>query len=223
VTSPGRTATTRRPFVLVTGGKGGVGKSTLAANLGVELARTGSRPLLADLDFGLANLDVFLGLEPRDRVAELLGGRELSACLATGPEGLSVLTAGSGSPPSASPDDARRRRLLSCILEEPAPCDLVLGDSAAGIGGDVLGFATAADRVLVVTTPDPAALTDAYAVVKAVDFQARREGLEVPTPELFVNLAADASEARSVAEKLRAVCTRFLARSPRFVGWMSAR
>jgi flagellar biosynthesis protein FlhG len=96
----------------------------------------------------------------------------------------------------------------------------VLGDSPAGIGPDVLDSAAHADRVLVVTTPEPAALTDAYSVMKALDAHARSAEREIPTPDVFVNLATDAAHARGVAGRLRAACERFLCRSPRLVGWM---
>jgi flagellar biosynthesis protein FlhG len=120
----------------------------------------------------------------------------------------------------ARPDDERRERLLAGLGELSANYDLVLGDSAAGIGPDVLAFALRADVVLVVTTNDPTALTDAYGVVKALDAHARETGVEVPTPEVFVNLVSGVDEAEAAARRLRAVCERFLARSPRMAGWL---
>jgi flagellar biosynthesis protein FlhG len=203
----------------VTGGKGGVGKTTVAANLGVLLGRSGADPLLVDLDFGLANLDVTLGVRPVHTVEDFLAGRrDLEACLHPTPGGARMLPAGSGSYEMGRPDPRRRVRLREAFSRVDA--GIVVGDSPAGIGDDVLDFAVMAERVLVVTTPEPAAVTDAYGVIKAVDAYAADHGVEVPTPELFVNLATDAREARTVAEKLAAICERFLARSPRFVGWM---
>ncbi|MCZ6597404.1 MAG: P-loop NTPase [Planctomycetota bacterium] len=212
------------PFVLVTGGKGGVGKSTVAANLGVELARSKHDALLVDLDLGLANLDVLLDLPKQNDVEDFLFGRkELEDCVIRGPGGVAVLPAGSGTVAMGMPDEKRSLRLLSAVARLAAGYELVIGDSAAGIGGDVLAFAARADRVIVVTTPEPAALTDAYGVIKALDSYAQgaqgRRG-EVPTPEVFVNFAADLAEARRVAGRLRTTAERFLARSPRFVGWL---
>ena len=208
------------PLVLVTGGKGGVGKTTVAANLGLSLGRLGAEPLLVDLDFGLANLNVILGLPPGRTVENFLRGTSsLAECLQSAPHGVRVLPAGSGSFEMGRPDARRRQRLLQG-LATLAPRGPIIGDSPAGIGDDVLDFAVRSDRVLVVTTPEPAAVTDAYGVIKAVDAYAAVSGIEVPTPELFVNLAANAVEARSIADKLRSVCERFLSRSPRLVGWM---
>ena len=209
------------PFVLVTGGKGGVGKSTLAANLSVQLARSGVETLLVDLDLGLANLDVLLRLERRADVEDLLSGaRALEDCVVRGPAGLSVLPASSGAYELARAGEDRRRVLLSELARAAGSYEIVVGDTAAGIGEDVLAFAAAADRVLLVTNPEPAAMTDAYGVLKALDAWSRAEGLEVATPELVVNLAAGAEEARGVAQRLRTVAERFLARSPHLIGWL---
>jgi len=207
------------PFLLVTGGKGGVGKTTLAANLGVSLARAGLDTLLVDLDFGLANLDVVLGVRPERTVEDFFADEcSMEACIHAGPGGVDFVPAGSGSFAMARPDDERASKLQGAL--ETSAHDLVVGDSPAGIGEDVLHFAAAAQRVLVVTTPDPTAVTDAYGVIKALDAYAHERGVEVATPDLFVNLAGDAVQARSIASNLRTVCERFLTRSPRLVGWM---
>ncbi len=213
-------ARARTPLVLVTGGKGGVGKTTLAANLGVALARMGRAPVLCDLDFGLADLSVVLKLAPAHDSDDFFAGRRtLEECLVEGPLGLRVLAAGEATHDPVHGGE-RRARLLAALAALPCAGGPALADSPAGIGPDVLDVALHAARVLLVTTPDPAALADAYRVVKAVDARAREAGREVPTPEVFVNLAADAAEARAVAERLRSACERFLARSPRLVGWM---
>lgn len=212
---------TKAPFVLLTGGKGGVGKTTVATNLAIQLRLSGLRVLLVDLDLGLANVNVMLRLSPERTLEDALAGRaNFSDCVVRGPAGLHVLPAGSGTAAMGRPDRARRRALLEAITELSHDYDLVLGDSAAGIGHDVLSFATSADRVIVVTTPQPAAMTDAYGLIKALDTWAVEEGGEVPTPELFVNQTGDVIEAERTAERLRSVCERFLARSPRFAGWM---
>ncbi|MCP3914783.1 MAG: MinD/ParA family protein [bacterium] len=209
------------PFILVTGGKGGVGKTTLTANLGVQLAQEGRRVLVVDLDLGLANLNVLLGLPIGATVEDALAGRgELRECIVTGPGGVHVLAAGSGNEEMARHDPELRRRLLAELAEVALEYDLVLGDSAAGIGPDVLTFASIADRVLVVTTPDVAALTDAYGLIKALDQYGSRTQEDIPTPEIVVNLSSGVEEGQAIAGKLRGVCERFLCRSPRQAGWI---
>ncbi|QDU70002.1 AAA family ATPase [Engelhardtia mirabilis] len=207
------------PLALVTGGKGGVGKSTLVANVGLALAGRGLRVLAVDLDFGLANLQVLLRRDPARNQEDWFCGRaQLRECLCTVEPGLDLLPASSGELEMARPDSSRRRRLLEGLAELSVDYDLILADSAAGIGPDVLGFAIEADHVLVVTTPDPAALTDAYGLIKAFDAAAREARLELPTPEVLVNMAGDPQEAQRVSDRLTAVCQRFLARRPRVLG-----
>ena len=209
------------PFVLFTGGKGGVGKTACAANLGVHMAREGQRVLLVDLDLGLANLNVLLRLTTQHSLEDALAGRvRLADCIVLGPEGVHVLPAGSGTGDMAREDTERRTRLLEGIAEVAEDYDYVIADSGAGIGPDVLAFAACADLVLIVTTPDPTALTDAYGLVKALDAHAIEGDIEVPTPDLFINLVDGVDEARDTARKLRLVCERFLARSPRLAGWL---
>ena len=209
------------PFLLFTGGKGGVGKTTVTADLGVALARAGHRVLLVDLDLGLANLDIVLGVKAGRTLEDALAGRcSFEDCVARGPAGVDVLPAGSGSAEMGRPDAERRERVLRAIRSLAPEYDFVLGDTAAGIGHDVLAFAAHADHVFVVTTPAATALTDAYGLIKALDTWGREEGLEVPTPELVLNQVDGLEQAERTAARLSRVCERFLCRRPRTAGWL---
>ncbi|MFT7670792.1 MAG: flagellar biosynthesis protein FlhG [Planctomycetota bacterium] len=209
------------PLVLFTGGKGGVGKSTLTADLGVHLAGQGKRVLLVDFDLGLANLDVLLRLTATNNMEDALAGRcAFEDCVVTGPCGVKVLPAGSGNIEMGLPDTQRREVLLAAVRELAADYDLVIGDSGAGIGHDALAFAAEADHVFVVTTPSPVALTDAYGFIKALDTWSCKMDMEVPTPELVINRVSGIEQAESTAKRLQKVCERFLCRRPRSAGWV---
>jgi flagellar biosynthesis protein FlhG len=216
----------RAPLVLLSGGKGGVGKTTVATNLAVELARRGRRTLLVDTDFGLGDVQVFLRIAEAPTIEDALAGRRtLADCLVRARDGLDVLLAGNGTAAMGHLGAAARERFIADLGELAHDYDLVLADGAAGIGPDVLGLASAADHVLVVTTPEPAAVTDAYGLIKALvtRVDATHGGVpELSTPEIVVNRAAGIDEARSIARKLGGVCERFLARSPRMAGWLPA-
>lgn len=210
------------PIVLVAGGKGGVGKSLVAANLALQLQLEGARVLLCDLDLGLGNASVLFDVKPERTIEDALRGdvEGLAECVFEGPHGLHLLAASSGTPSMAGLGQNSRRALWTGLRELRFEYDIIIADGAAGIGPDLLEFATAADRVLVVTTPQPAALTDAYGLIKALGDPDRVGTTDVATPELFVNQASGIAEAESTASRLRVTCERFLARSPRFVGWL---
>jgi flagellar biosynthesis protein FlhG len=211
----------RAPFVLVTGGKGGVGKTTVCANLGVQLAGQGHSVLLVDLDLGLSNLGLFLGVQAEKTLEDALENRcSFKECIQEGPEGVHFLAGANGSETLAALGADSRQRLIAGIAELSAQYDVILGDSAAGVGTDVLHFASIADRVLVVTTPEVAALTDAYGLIKAIDEFGSRSNVDIPTPELVVNQCSGVEEGQDIARKLRQVCERFLARTPRQAGWI---
>lgn len=200
----------RHRTIAVTSGKGGVGKSSVALNLAVALARRDRRVALLDGDLGLASLNVLLGLAPRWDLRHVVRGeRRLAEIVLRGPHGLAVIPAGSGVAELASLDAAPRAALIAELRGLERTVDFLLVDTGAGISETVLGLVLASDDAIVVTRPEPTALTDAYALMKVV--LQRRPDFPF---HLLVNLVRDAAEARDVHDKLATILHRFLGYRP---------
>jgi flagellar biosynthesis protein FlhG len=200
----------------VTSGKGGVGKTNLAANLAVLAARQDQRVLIIDGDLGLANVEIVYGLEPQHHLGHLLDGDVgLRDVLATGPAGVKVLPAGNGLQRLTRLDDGQRLRLVSALEEIEDEFDLVLLDTGAGIGDNVLFFIGAAQEALLVVSPEPTSLTDAYATIKVLCQEAGMRHFSV-----VVNQAAHEAMGRDIFDKLSAVAGRFLDVRMRWLGWL---
>ncbi|HEX7625037.1 MAG TPA: MinD/ParA family protein [Anaeromyxobacteraceae bacterium] len=200
--------------VAVTSGKGGVGKTHVACNLAVLAARAGRRVLVLDADLGLANADIVLGVAPHYHLGHLLEGSvPLADILAEGPEGVRVLAASTGVQELTQLDDQQKLRLVSALDEIEDRFDLVIIDCGAGIGDNVLFFAGAAQEALLVISPEPTSLTDAYAAVKVLSQQAGVDRFSV-----VVNPVPTEAHGREVFGTLTRVTDRFLTTRVSFLG-----
>jgi flagellar biosynthesis protein FlhG len=190
----------------VTSGKGGVGKTFMAANLAAALARRGERVLVLDADLGLANLDVVLNLYPKITLHDVFTGKaELNDAILPAPGGFSVLLAGSGLVEYSRLTSEVREQLLA-VIEKVAPrFDHILLDTGAGISDVVLYAVSLADEVLVIATPEPTSLTDAYATIKVLASQQQRRVIR-----LVVNQISRAGEGRVIRGQLQQVVDRFV-------------
>src|SRR4051812_36272477 len=169
VKPPPAAAKRRASVIAVTSGKGGVGKSNIAVNLAIKLSSAGKRVVLHDADLGLANADVLCNVDLTHNLSHVIARkRELSEVMVAAPGGFSLIGGASGLARMADLTDFDRQRLVDALAELEANADVILIDTGAGISPNVLAFTRAADHVLVVTTPEPTAITDAYAVVKVV-------------------------------------------------------
>lgn len=201
---PGR----RARVIAVTSGKGGVGKSSLTVNLGIVLTEAGRRVGILDADLGLANVDILLGLSPAHNLTHVLfGQRTLSEIATYGHGGLVLYPGGSGVTELADLSQWRLERFLRAIAELDDQLDTLLIDTGAGIARGVVSFLHAADELVVVTTPEPTAIADAYAVVKSVALRK-----ETATIHLVVNMARSSGEAHSVWRSMNAILRQFLSR-----------
>jgi flagellar biosynthesis protein FlhG len=164
---PARWSRPHVPLVVIASGKGGVGKSTLAANLSVALGQRGARVLLVDADFAQASLDLLLGLHPRHDLQHVFAGEKtLEEIAVTGPRGVTLIPAASGAPELADLDDVRLEFLLRGLTQLESGADLMVIDTASGVSRAVTSLCLAADLVLLVTTPEMPAFSDAYAMIK---------------------------------------------------------
>jgi flagellar biosynthesis protein FlhG len=206
----------RGNLVAVVSGKGGVGKTNVAANLAVAVARRGRRALLVDGDLGLANADVLLGLIPRGTLADVLDERAtIEEVRVRGPRGIDVLPAASGRSELAALGPRDAARLAAAVAEYAADYDVAIVDAASGIGPLVVAFAAVSARRLLVATPEPTCLADAYALVKVLAIEAG-----VRRIDLVVNAARHAREARAAHERLARMAARFLPIEPAYAGWL---
>lgn len=198
----------------VTSGKGGVGKTAVVANLAYTLAASGKRVLILDADLGLANIDVVFGLSPVFNLNHFFSGEHsLSDVLIEGPLGIKILPAGSGVQHFTRLDGQQKMRLLDGLDTIHHHFDYVLIDTEAGISENVTYFNTAAQEILVVTTPEPTAITDAYALMKLLSTQYHEKNFN-----LIVNQIHGEDDALEVYRKLTMVSNRYLDISIDFLG-----
>jgi flagellar biosynthesis protein FlhG len=203
-----------RPHIIaVVSGKGGVGKTFIACNLSIALAARGHRVVLFDLDMGLANADIVLGTEPGWTWADVIRGRRtLEQVVTQAPGGIGFVPGGSGLAELANLSEFERHQLTRAIQGIEDSYDVVVLDCGAGISRNVVSLAAAADTIMVVATPEPTSMTDAYATIKTLVRQ--RDAENASSVEhgagVVVNTAATRREARQTYERLADVAARFL-------------
>jgi flagellar biosynthesis protein FlhG len=214
VTHPAQWQRAHVPTIAIASGKGGVGKSNLAANLAVALGENGARVLLVDADLAQANLDLLLGVHPRFDLQHVLSGeKQPEDIVIKAAKGVRLVPASSGVPELAELDDYRRECLLRALGSLETDTDLVLLDLASGVSSTVTAFCHAADEVIIVTTPEMPAFSDAYALIKLLHQQGRTR-----PPHLVVSMASSADEAEETAHRIRLVARRFLTLDIDFLG-----
>lgn len=206
--------------VVVASGKGGVGKTTLSVNLAIALAARGTRVTLLDADFGTANADVMCGLSPSGRLDHVFapGGeqwgdgspRSIRDIAIDAPGGFRLIPGTTGIARMADLSPGERAALVDALSELDADTDVVIIDTAAGVGKSVTAFMAAADLSLIVATPEPTSIADAYALIKCA-VTAQGDHSQTPNVALILNQVVDSSEASRVHGRISAVCDRFLA------------
>ena len=201
-----RTSAVGAKVLAITSGKGGVGKTFVSANLAAALTKRGYRILVLDADLGLANLDVVLNLYPKTTLHDVFTGKaKLENAIHKAPGGFSVLLAGSGMVEYSRLTPQVRNEFLEVINTLIPKYDLLLLDTGAGISDVVLFAVSLASEVLVVATPEPTSLTDAYATIKVLAVQQNREHVH-----LIVNQTVRNGDGRAIAAQLQQVLDRYV-------------
>lgn len=225
------TRRSRANVIAVTSGKGGVGKSNIAVNLAIRFASVGRDVVLLDADLGLANADVLCNIDLPCNLSHVIARKkELSEVLYKAPGGFRLIGGASGLARMADLTDFDRQRLVNALVELEQQTDIILIDTGAGISPNVLAFTRAADHVLIVTTPEPTAITDAYAVVKVISRgstslttgESQASSRLEPQISLLVNQARTSAEARVVYDRIAKVARQFLGVSVLDAGSMPA-
>jgi flagellar biosynthesis protein FlhG len=190
----------------VSSGKGGVGKSNIAANLGICLAASGKKVVLVDADFSLGNLDIIMNVDNKYNISHMINeGKSIEEIIHACPEGVSMVCGASGLEELADINEFQRQRLLQELSKLQKDNDVIIIDTAAGISRPVIGFCLFADHALVVTTPEATAMTDAYAMIKVL------VGNKFTGPiSLIVNMAGSIAEGKKTYQKISNVAGRFL-------------
>ena len=195
------------PLVIsVTSGKGGVGKTNISVNLSYCLQKLGNRVLILDADLGLANVDVLLGLTPEHNIFHLLNeGLPLSKILVQTKYGFLILPATSGVTEMLSLSSGQKLELLEAMDYLEDRIDFLIVDTGAGLGDNVIYFNLAVQERLLVLTPEPTSLTDAYALIKVL-----KNKHNINKFRIIINMARTETEAKNVFKKLYAACDHFL-------------
>ncbi len=200
--------------IAVTSGKGGVGKTNLAVNLGVTLARMRRQVALLDADMGLANVDILLGLSPEYNLSHVLRGEKtLSEIMLTGPAGLKIIPASSGIQHMSELSTVEQAGVIRAFSEIDKDLDVLIVDTAAGISASVVNFARACQEIIVVVCDEPTSLTDAYAYIKLLNRDYALSKFHIVT-----NMVHSAQQGRNLFAKLCKVTDRYLDVNLQFAG-----
>lgn len=192
--------------ITVTSGKGGVGKTSLVANMAICLAQAGQRVIILDADLGLANIDVVFGIRPKYNLMDVINGdMNIDEIMVQGPYGIKIIAGGSGVMELADLDNEKADRLFNQLRFLEDKTDFLLIDTGAGISKSIVSFCQAADQVVVITTTEPTSLVDAFGIIKV---------LSLKRPDAYVsaliNKVDDATEGELIYKRLSKVAKEYL-------------
>ena len=204
--------------ITVTSGKGGVGKSSISINLAIALSRLGKRVIILDADFGLANIEVMIGVRPKYNLADLMfRGKNLSDIVTKGPENIGFISGGSGIQELTNLTKGQIIYLIQKLVELDNTTDIIIIDTGAGINDSVLEFVKASSEVLLVATPEPTSITDAYALLKTLNRKADFS-VDDAVIKVITNRVESKENGEEIYEKLNIVSSKFLKLKLEYLG-----
>lgn len=204
--------------ITVTSGKGGVGKSSISVNLAIALSRLGKRVIVLDADFGLANVEVMLGIRPQYNLADLMfRGKSLSDIVTEGPENIGFISGGSGIQELTNLTKDQIVYLIQKLVELDERADIIIIDTGAGIADSVLEFVAASSEVLLIATPEPTSITDAYALLKTLNRKADIS-LQDTVIKMVANRIDNYEDGKELYDKLSLVVNKFLSLKLEYLG-----
>ena len=204
--------------ITVTSGKGGVGKSNVSVNLAIQMGRLGKRAVILDADFGLANIEVMLGMRPQYNLADMMfRGKDVKDIICTGPEDIGFISGGSGLREMTNLNKDQILSLVRTMYELDHYADVVIIDNGAGISDTVIELVASSSEVLLVATPEPTSITDAYALLKTLH---RHDGFEAGSTSIKMigNRIQSYEEGKELYLKLNTVVNKFLGMEMEYLG-----
>ena len=196
--------------IIVTSGKGGVGKSNTAINLAIQFRKMGQRVIILDADFGLANIEIMFGAVPKHNLCDLIyQGKNIKEIITWGPMEVGFISGGSGIAGMSNLSRDYLNYIVQNLVQLDEMADTIIIDTGAGISDAVLEFLVASGEILLVTTPEPTSITDSYSLLKALNRHPRYSG-ETTSVKVIANKVADEEEAKALFAKLEAVVVRYL-------------
>lgn len=196
--------------ITVTSGKGGVGKTSISVNLAIQLQRMGKKVIVLDADFGLANIEIMLGVRPQYNLSDLMfRGKDIKDIITYGPEGIGFISGGSGIQEMANLTREQVFQLINKMYDLDRLADVIIVDTGAGISDSVLEFVAASAEVLLVVTPEPTSITDAYALLKSMNANSSYKPGKTSV-KMVANQVRNSRDADKLFDKLGVVVNKFL-------------